>query len=406
MSESMNRRSFIKTTSSLASASVLGLPLLAARGANEAIHVGLIGTGGRCRRLMQTLADIPNVRMTALCDIYDTHLGLAKKIADPKSTTTKRYQDILESKDIDAVLIGSPDHWHAKMTIDALEAGKDVYVEKPLTHDISEGDAILKAMAKHKQVAQVGTQQRSMTHLIKAKELIDAGRLGRVFKARLTWNRNTDRIRRYKLNIDPKTVDWKAFLGSARQQSFDAYRFCNWRWFWDFGGGIFTDLMVHWIDVVHWMLNIDQPPERAMSIGQHTVSKGIWETPDTVQTLLAYSNNIQAHFAGTFSNARDAAMLELMGTKATLYVDRGRYELHPERNQGKYEEMVLGKGPRGKDFYENPNGEKLHLLNWLDCIRTRKTPTAPLNAGVVAAAAAHLANQSLRSGNVAKRDKD
>src|SRR5262249_12464172 len=139
-------------------------------------------------------------------------------------------------------------------------------------------------------------------HIARARELVSAGRLGKVLKVRMSWNRNADRIRRNKLGIDPKSVDWKAFLGPARKQEFDEYRFRNWRWFWDFGGGLFTDLMVHWVDVAHWFLDLDHP-ERAVSLGEQFSSKDVWQTPDTVQTLLSYPGGAQMHFEGTFSNA-------------------------------------------------------------------------------------------------------
>src|SRR5262249_40252757 len=161
-----------------------------------------------------------------------------------------------DRKDIDAVVIGTPDHWHVRMTVDACAAGKDVYVEKPLTHDLAEGKEVIEAQNRHQRIVQVGTQQRSMPHISKAGELLRQGRGGRVVKVHMSWNRNSERVRRGPLNIDPKSLDWKAFLGGAREQPFDEYRFRNWRWFWDFGGGIFTDLMVHWVDVAHWLLDL------------------------------------------------------------------------------------------------------------------------------------------------------
>jgi len=284
----------------------------------------------------------------------------------------------------------------------ACEAGKDVYVEKPLTHDLTEGKRILDAGEKSKRVVQVGTQQRSMPHIEKARALLKKGRIGKVHKVHLTWNRNTDRVRRNAGNVDPTKLDWRAFVGSAPPQEFDAYRFRNWRWFWDFGGGILTDLMVHWIDVVHWFLDLDHPLTAA-TIGTHVVSKDVWQTPDTVQTLLVYPGDIQAYFEGTFCNARNGAMVEFMGTEATLYIDRGRYEIHPERNKGgEYEELVLGTGKRGQDFYDKPDGELLHLTNWVECVRSRKAPNCPAEAGVSAASAAHLGNMAYRGGKVAE----
>jgi predicted dehydrogenase len=370
---------------------------------NETLNVACIGTGGRCRRLMQSLVKIPGVKIVAVCDIWDHHRELGRKLADPKATAVKDYHALLERSDIDAVLIGTPDHWHVPITIDACAAGKDVYVEKPLTHDLSEGAAVIEAQNKHKRIVQVGTQQRSMPQFQKAFEIIKSGQLGKIHKVHLTWNRNSPRSRSRKLGIDAKTIDWKRFLGNAKDQPFDEYRFRHWRWFWDFGGGIFTDLMVHFIDVVHWLLDLDHP-ELATSIGDHFMTKGLWETPDTVQTLLQYpKQELQVYFEGTFINARNAAMLEFMGTEATLYLDRGRYEIHPERKKKiQPSEFILGDGPRGADFYTNPDGEMLHLINWVECVRSRKTPNAPAEAGVGAASAAHLANLALRGKNAAR----
>jgi predicted dehydrogenase len=289
------------------------------------------------------------------------------------------------------------------LTVDACQAGKDVYVEKPLTHDLSEGPRAVQAQNEQRRIVQVGTQQRSMPQFQKAREILRAGQLGDIHKVHLTWNRNTPRWARANYGIDPATVDWKRFLGPAPEQPFDEYRFRNWRWFWDFGGGIFTDLMVHQIDIAHWYLELG-PPATAASIGDSFQAKDLWETPDTVQTLLTYPDRqAQVYFEGTFGNARNAAMLEFMGSEATLYLDRGHYEIHPERNKKiAASEMIIGSGPRGADFYDLPKGEVLHLSNWLECVRSRNKPNCPAEAGVAAAASAHLANQALRSGEVAR----
>jgi predicted dehydrogenase len=397
----LSRRSFLGA--SAVAASALTLPASAQPvGANERINIGLIGTGGRCRHLMQALAKVPNTRMAALCDVYEPNLEQAQKLAAPNAATFRDYHQLLNRKDIHAVLIASPDHWHVPMTVDAVAAGKDVYVEKPLTHSLAEGRTVLDAAARHKRVVQVGTQQRSMTHIVRARELVRQRRLGDIHKVHLTWNRNTDRVRRGPQNVDIKRLDWKRFLGNAPEQPFDDYRFRNWRWFWDFGNGILTDLMVHWIDVVHWFLDLDHPL-KAVTVGGNFTSRGIWQTPDTIQTLLVYPNDLQVYFEGTFCNARNGAMLELMGTEATLYVDRGRFELIPEpRSKQKPEELILGTGPRGRDFYDRPDGELLHLTDWIEAIRNGRQPSAPVEAGVRAAAAAHLGNQAFRGTGAAQ----
>lgn len=239
--------------------------------------------------------------------------------------------------------------------------------------------------------------------MIEGNKLIRAGKLGDIHKVHLTWNRNSPRGQKTKYGIDPRTVDWKKFLGNAKDQPFDEYRFRQWRWFWDFGGGILTDLMVHHLDIANWVLDLDHPSS-ATTIGDHFMAEGLWETPDTIQTLMRYPDRkVQVYFEGTFVNARNRSMIEIMGSDATLYLDRGRYELHPERHRRiKYQEMVLGEGIRGADHYKNPDSEALHLSNWLECIRSKKTPNAPISAGVKAAAAAHLANRAYLEGKVAR----
>lgn len=403
MNTSRNRREFLEEVG-LASGLVLAGYTATARGyaANETLHVGCIGTGGRCQHLMRALGEVPGVKITAVCDVWDQHLAAGKKLAAEGAFTTKQHEELLDRKDVDAVIIATPDHLHVPLTVAACAAGKDVYVEKPLTHDVSEAAAVVAAQNDYKRIVQVGMQQRSMPHFQKAFEIVTSGQLGDIHKVHLTWNRNTPRWARDKYNIDPATVDWQRFLGTARPQPFDEYRFRNWRWFWDFGGGIFTDLMVHHVDIAHWFLGLDHP-QVAASIGDTFKAKGLWETPDTVQTLLGYpEREVQVYFEGTFVNARNGEMLEFMGSEATLYLDRGRYEIHPERNKKiKASELVLGSGPRGADFYDAPHGEALHLANWAECVRSRAKPNAPAEAGVSAAAAAHLANLALRSGEVA-----
>ena len=397
-----NRREFLERLG-LASALAAGYTATA-RGfaANETIDIGCIGTGGRCQQLMRALKEVPGVRITAVCDVWDNHLEAGQKLADAGAFATKDHRELLARGDVDAVVIGAPDHHHVPLTIDACMAGKDVYVEKPLTHDLAEGSAVVGAQNQYRRIVQVGTQQRSMPQFQKVYEILKSGQLGDIHKVHLTWNRNTPRWSRGNYNIDPNSVDWKRFLGGAPDQPFDEYRFRNWRWFWNFGGGILTDLMVHHVDIAHWFLDLDHP-QVATSIGDTFKAKGLWETPDTVQTVLQYPDReVQVYFEGTFANARNGEMLEFMGSEATLYLDRGRYEIHPERNKKiPYSEMVLGSGPRGADFYDLPKGEVLHLANWVECIRSRAKPNCPAEAGVSAASAAHLGNIALREGRVA-----
>jgi predicted dehydrogenase len=404
MADDFGRREFLTRVGAGAAGLAFGGWQATAAGyaANETISVGCIGTGGRCRQLMNVLREMPGVKITAVCDVWDAHLEAGRALAAEGAFATRYHEELLERSDVDVVLIGTPDHLHVPITVDACEAGKDVYVEKPLTHDIKEGDRVIRAQNENSRIVQVGMQQRSMPHLIEAKSIVDSGVLGPIRKVHLTWNRNTARGQKHEYDITTDDVDWKRFLGPAPRQPFDAYRMRNWRFFWDFGGGIFTDLMVHYIDVAHWYLGHDHPV-RAVSIGNHFTNE-YWQTPDTVQTLLQYEDpEVQTYFEGTFFNARNRAMMEFMGSEATLYCDRGRYEVIPEADKDvEARELILGSGPKGADFYDKPDGELLHLSNWLECVRSREKPNAPAEAGVSAANAAHLANKALRRDRVAK----
>lgn len=368
----------------------------------DSIRLAVLGSGGRARHLMRSVVKVPGLELVALADVREdqvaTTRGHLRDIAPAKAEiqAVKDFRAVLDRKDIDAVLIGSPDHWHAPMTIAACQAGKHVYVEKPLTHDPAEAKALRDAQAASKSICQVGMQQRSMPHILKAGELIRAGAIGRVHKVHLSWNRNSARFKKDIPAIAENSVDWRAFVGGAPRQAYDPYKMVHWRWFWDFGGGIFTDLMVHWIDVAHALLDL-KAPVGAASVGTFINAEGVWETPDSVQTLLTYPGGVTAHFEGTFSNARHGAMICFMGTEGSIYCDRGRMELIPDPNKPvKPQELVLGQGRRGADFYDQPDGELLHITDWVSAVRAGTRPSAPLEAGITAANAAHLANRSLR----------
>lgn len=399
----LGRRSFVKKCA-LGSAGLVAIGTPGVAGAfvaNERIRLGAIGTGGRCRRvLIPSAQKCKGVEVTAVCDVQDQRIEQARALIKPSAFFTRYHEKILERKDIDGVLIGTSDHWHVPITIDACAAGKDVYVEKPLTHNPSDGPAVIDAQNTHKRIIQVGMQQRSMPQFQKAREIVRSGKLGAVHKVHLTWNRNMPiHFKRY--GTDPKSVDWKRYLGRAPDQPFNEWRLKHFRWFWDFGGGILTDLMVHYIDVANWLLDLKEPTT-AMTIGDHFQSKGVWETPDTMQSLFTYpEQQVQLYFEGTFSNARNRAMLEFMGTDATLYLDRGRYEIYPEKDSVKYEQFSPGKSERGADFDAAVKGGLMHMQNFIDCMRSREKPRAPAEVGVLAVTSAHLGNHAYRTGKVA-----
>lgn len=366
--------------------------------ANETIRVGVIGCGGRAfNNLVPKTLALPGTKLVAACDVYTGHRERMVKLATDagdKIDTTRRHEDIIDRKDVDAVIVATPDHWHVPISVAACESGKDVYCEKPLTHKLNEGERIIAAQNDNKRVLQVGMQQRSFPQFKRAKEIIRSGRLGNIHKVHMTWNRNDVPFRKPNRNITPKEFDWKRFLGNAKERPFDPYPAIQaWRWYWDFGAGILGDLMVHWLDAVNWALDLPMP-SRAVSSGDNFATKGVWETPDTIQTILEYpEQRMQAHFEGTFVNQHTKAGVTFMGTDATLYVDRGRYEFTPEpRRDAKPEAVILGTEIKGADF--DLDGTSLHIANWLECMRTREKPIAPAEAGVLSAAGAQFGNQA------------
>ncbi|MFH5805001.1 Gfo/Idh/MocA family protein [Alienimonas sp. DA493] len=397
----MHTRRTVLAASLAAGLHAAGRSARASRLINETIDVGVVGPGGRGRWLMDRLRNVPGVRIVAVCDVWDEARAAGLKLADPRAAAFADLRKMLAETKLDAALVATPDHQHVPCSVACCEAGLDVYCEKPLTHTAAEGDRMIRAVRDNKRILQVGTQHRSMPHLAEARKLLQEGAAGEIYKVRMTWNRNNPGRGRAP-QVDPSTVDWDLFLGDAPDQPFDSQRMRNWRWYWDFGGGIFTDLMVHWADTARWFL---QPGEvsRAVSVGDHFTTAGLWETPDTVQTLLSFpasedgAPGPQMHFEGTFANHRDRACTEFMGSKATLYVDRGRYELIPQHRSGvePKERLEAPDKLRGLDFYDAVDGAKYHLENWVNCIRSREEPTCPVEEGVASADMAHAANAAL-----------
>jgi predicted dehydrogenase len=250
----------------------------------------------------------------------------------------------------------------------------------------------------------VGTQQRSIVHLQKACELIREGHIGRVCKVHMRWNRNYTRMTTEDPVVDESTVDWKTWLGPAKGRPFNAFVFRNWRWFWDFGGGTFIDLMSHWMDMTCWFLGLNLP-QTVAALGDRFLYKDKWETPDQSIAIMQFpSQEVDVCFESSFRNHRFDASVEFMGSDATMYVDRGRYEIYPERgSKVKASEMQVGTGTRGSSDYREINGQVNHLTNWIECVRSRKDPAASVESAVLAAQICHMANQALREKRVVTR---
>ena len=400
-----SRRGFLKQVGAGAIAIGAAGVAVPASGAEPCIRVGVIGCGVRGKHLMTRLRKMPGLRVTAVCDVYTRNLTAAQAEAGgPGVFATPDYQQVLERKDVDAVVVATPDRHHVPMTLAAVAAGKDVYVEKPLTYSLDENARILAGVKASGRIVQVGTQQRSMPQYRRAKELVDVGAIGKVRLVRMYWNRNGAPLKSRTENIDPAEVDWKRFLGGAPEQPFNAYKMLHWRRFWDTGGGVFLDFMVHWLDAAVWILGLDQP-DTVVSLGDNYATAGIEEIPDTAQCLLQYRRQcLQADFCSCFVNAYEETGTELRGEKGTIYLDRTRLELHPEKkHRGKPEMMILDPAtPRGSGSEGRLDGVSLHLANWLDCIRTRCEPNAPVSQAIIAATTGHWANIALREQRAVK----
>ncbi len=384
----VSRRTFMTAASGL----VLGPKLAAtsAQGTNDRIRIGVIGTGGRARGLMNTLTKLQGHQLAAVCDVYEPSRLQAAKIAGPDAAQVTDYRRILDDKTIDAVLIGTPDHWHATITIAAVEAGKDVYVEKPIARTIEEGARMVRAVEASKRVVQTGTQQRSWPHWIQGRQMIQEGLLGTISFAQTYWYQHP-RVGNYA-EVNMNQLDWKTWLGPAPNRAFEPARFFHWRHFWDYGGGGITDLMTHWIDVVHWYMDVDAPTT-ATAIGtNHHIAT--WETPDTTAVSLEFPKPFMASYLGTFLSRVDDGGLEFRGDRGTLKIDRARLAFY--RDEARYAPGTLTPEPETV-VRSSGDGTMAHLQNWLDCMRSRATPNASIRIGHAAARTSHIANAALRA---------
>jgi predicted dehydrogenase len=363
-------------------------------GANDRIRVGAIGNGSRWGQLYDGLQKSGGNDIVAVCDVYEPRRLQAKANAAPGATDHLDYREILDRKDVDAVTIATPDHWHVTILTDAVRAGKDAYCEKPVTHTIEEGAPLIAAVRESKRVVQIGLQQRSWEHYIGAKkDVIDAGVLGQVTFIRTYWyqNHNTGgRVPRF----DTARLDWKRFLGPAADRPFDADTFANWRWYWDFGGGAMTDLFVHWVDVAHWYMGVDMPA-RATATGVKALLQQR-QTPDTMSAALAYPAAV-VEFDSALLGYIEGGGLMFRGTKGAMRLHRAGYEVYteiPNYSEAFQPPPAAMKGKSARD------GVIDHVQNFLDCVRSRNEPNAPVEVGVSAARAGHVANLAMRGSGV------
>ncbi len=392
----VSRRKFIKDTALAGAGAAMlgGLAPARALGANDRIRIGVLGTGERARYLMSIFRREPSVELAAICDVYVPHLKRAAELAAPKARATNDYRLVLEDKDIDAVIIGAPDHWHKTMLVESVRAGKDVYCEKPIIHDIGEGQPILDAVAETRRVVQTGTQQRSWPHYILASEIVSSGLLGKITFIHAYWYQNYYNSNGWEamMTINPAELDWGRFLGDAMKQDFTAEKYIWWRFYWSFGGGILTDLFTHWADVIQWYMK-QTSPETATTTGELYLMN--WECPDTIAAVYEFPGDFNVTFTGALNDSIGDGGIEFRGTKATLKIDRAHFAVYPEGQT-----WVSGRmEPKPEIFARSErDGTIDHVKNFLDCMKTRKTPNAPVSAGFQAARTSWIGNIALQRG--------
>jgi predicted dehydrogenase len=384
MTHSLDRRSF------LIAGGLTALASTRAFGANDRLRIGVIGAGGRMRGLLNSAENtgVP-FEIVSVCDVYTPRREEVKsRTSAAAATTCADYNDVLNDKSIDAVIIATPDHWHVRVARAALAAGKDVYLEKPVTHTLEEGEALLKSVRSSRQILQCGMQQRSWPHFRNAVDLIQGGALGQVTQVRTYWWQN------YGSNWVPKPVDaaqldWKQWLGGAPDQPFTLEKYSHWRWYWSFGGGAMTDLFAHWIDVAQWAMKADQPTMATMLGDKHVFKQ--WECPDTIQAAFRYPG-FDVVYEGMMSSSIDDGGLEFRGKEATLKINRSGMSIFHENVKGDRNPVLKEESVE--------DGTILHMANFFDCIKTRKEPNAPVETGIAAARAGHVGNLAYHRGGV------
>ena len=379
--------------------SVWGVKNQASVSANDQIRVGLIG----CRSMgWADLTDImrqPEVRCVALCDI-DQKI-LADRTAELTKQTGKKpdgyddYRKMLERKDMDAVIIGTPDHWHCLQLVDACAAGKDVYVEKPIANSIAECDLMVAVARRYNRVVQVGQQQRSGAHWHDMKRYLESGQLGKIAKVEVWANFNYAAILdRVPDGPVPEGGDFERWLGPAPSRSFNEKRFHGlWRMFWDYGGGLLTDWGVHLLDMALWGMNVTGMPRRVVGVGgNYAYPQNYAETFDTLTVLYEFDDFILqwSNVAGTETGPYGRCYgVAFKGTNGTLVINRESWEVYPEKD-------------RMEGFKKDPDtaDHQKHTANFVTALKQRDTQLAcPIDNGALCAKYAHLGNISARVGS-------
>jgi predicted dehydrogenase len=408
MSEEINRREFIKHATLKTAGVSLAMSRLSTGsvlGANEKIRLGVIGTGRQGISNMQSFMQ-QGVEVVAVCDVYQPNLDKGLKAAGGKAQTCNDFRRVLDDKEIDVVLIATPDHWHALPTVMACQAGKDVYVEKPTAVAVEESKKMVEAARKYKRVVQVGTWQRSNIHFQKAVEIVQDGLIGKVSFVR-TWNYSNsypEGIGNPADSDPPPGLDWDMWLGPAPKVPYNWNRFgvgdrwSTFRYFYDYANGWLGDWCIHLLDIVHWAMKVEGPQVVSASGSKYYLQDNS-DTPDTLQVTFEYPT-----FVCTYENRLLNANsmygkeygIEYHGTDGTLFVDRSGFQVYPEKSRLEKKEVDR---TATMQMDRVNDGLRDHVGNFLECIKTRKLPASDIEI-------AHRTSSACLLGNVALRSKE
>ena len=415
MAEKVSRRDFIRRSGVTAASAGMALsasPLSASpnsvrpQGANDRVRVGFVGMGRMGRRNLRCFLKQPDVEAVALCDVYQPSLEEALKLTEKKPETYVDFRHLLDRNDIDAIVVSSPDHWHALQAIRACQAGKDVYVEKPISVVVEEGRKMVEAARKHNRIVQVGTQQRSGVHFQRAVKLVQEGIIGKVSYVK-TWNYGNEFPRGIGNPPDaapPVGLDWDLWLGPAPKVPFNMNRFgilpgrgSTFRYFWDYAGGMVTDWGVHLHDIVQWAMQVEGPKTVTACGGKYFLQDNR-DTPDTLQVTYEYPGwvSVYENRACNGNSMYDKGYgIEFHATEGTLFVDRRGFKVHPEKRRVGEEQVDRMESIQMESVN---NSHEDHVRDFLDSVKSRKLPRSDIEIGHRSTSVCLLANVALRSG--------
>ncbi len=405
----LSRRSFIRN-SSLATASLGLVPqfLNASEVApSESVTVALIGANGMGSSDLETMLEVPGVKCAAICDVdqrvLETKARLAEMNTGVRPDIYTDFRKVLDRKDIDAVIIGTPDHWHCLMMAMACEAGKDVYCEKPVANSIEEAELMVKIAERTGRVVQVGQWQRSDQHWFDAVQYVQNGALGRIRVvhafAYIGW---INALTPVADSAPPDHVDYDMWLGPAPKRPFNKYRFhSDFRWFWDYAGGLMTDWGVHLLDFALFGMDQYVPKSVVAAGGKMAYPDDMAETPDTLSTVYEFDgwNLVWEQMAGIYDGPLgNYHGVHFTGENGRLHVNRDGWQVYPGHDGLPWQGEPVPKMEAVPWQANSGNGLLNHVTNFVDCIKTREKPTADIEIGAHIAKVAHLGNIAYRTG--------